>query len=302
MILTLLQQLLGGLPIGNYNTNTTNNTGNNNAHNTNNTGNQPSLQQNQPSQQAGTPPSTSGSSGVPTIIQKITNHDVGSSPSNGTQKCVWQFSQPIGTDDTVVGYVHSTNYYDNTEMYPKAVYDNAGHTYNLSPGVHWAPYPEDIGIWYLTNIQRNPNTLTFDYAQYPASGNTVLNGCDLGFVEYSGVTGISAVVNPVNDNASGPSPSLTISPTTSSLIWVFGATNSGPGDGSDLLTSGYSLLVNNEPTDGMGVWGSNSTVSPGSITLTWNNSRYWNATVCGDGTATTTGCTTIMAAVALSVH
>jgi hypothetical protein len=239
--------------------------------------------------------------GGPAVVQTLTDHGVASSHANGRQKCVWQFSRPIGTGDTVVGYVHSANNNDATEMYPQAVYDNVGHTYNLSPGVHWTPYPEDIGIWYLTNIEGNPNTFTFDYTQYPASGNTLLDFCDLGFVEYSGITGINAVVNPFHDNASGPFPSLTISPTALSLIWAFGATNSGPGDGSDLLTTGYNLLVNNEPSDGMAVWGSNSTVPAGPVTLTWNNSRYWNASVCGDGTHTTTGCSSVLAAVALSV-
>jgi hypothetical protein len=242
-----------------------------------------------------------GGSGSVAVTQSGTSHGIGLS-AGGTQKCVWDITKSglsaIGSGHTVVGYIHSANNADTTEMYPRAVYDNAGHTYTLSPGVHWAPYPEDIGIWYLTNIQGNPSAITFDYTQYPASGNTILDFCDIGLVEYS-ASGINAVVNPFNDNASSANPSLTISPTTSSLIWAFGATNSAT-DGSDLRTTGYHLLINNQPGDGMAVWGSNSTVSAGSITLTWNN-PYWNATVCADGTHTTTGCSTVLAAVALSV-
>jgi hypothetical protein len=258
------------------------------------------------------------------VVQALTDHGTpNSTHGNGTQKCVWPFTAvqdfrgvtgtAVGAGDAVVGYVHTSST-GGTPMYPQSVTDNAGNIYTLSPGILWSPYPEDIGIWYLSNIQGNPNTFTFDYTQYLASGNRILDFCDVGFVEYTGVIGISPVVNPFNAGAV-QTPSLTISLTVPSLIWTLGATNT-VADGSDLLTPGYSMLIAGEQArDGIGVWGSNSTVPSGALTLTWNNS-YYNANglrcramaaflrrpcKCGDGTpAGSTGCTTVISAVALS--
>lgn len=243
------------------------------------------------------------------VAQALTAH--GTPPNitwgNGTQKCVWPFTTvqdfrgvtgtAIGSVNTVVGYVHTGN--AGISVYPQSVTDNLGHIYNLSPGIVWGPYGEEIGIWYLSNIQGNPNSFTFDFTQYPASGNTIIQFCDVGFVEYTGVTGINAVVNPFNAGAV-QNTSLTISPTVQSLIWTLGATNTAT-DGSDLLIAGYSILVEGEQAkDGIGIWGSNSTVSPGPLTLTWDNS-YYNASTCADATpAGPTGCTSIIGAVALS--
>ena len=228
---------------------------------------------------------------TPALVQALTDHGVSSSRANGTQKCVWQFSQPIGTGDTVVGYVHSADQNDQNEMYPQSVTDNAGHTYNLSSGVHWVPWPEDIGIWYLTNIQGNPDTFTFDYTQYPASDGTVLDFCDVGFAEYSGATSLT-VANPVL--IPGTSPSITISPTARALIWAFASPYLG--SASSMLNPGYSVIINDLSTDDMAVWGSNSIVPAGSLTLKWN-APTGNQNPC-DG-STNNGCPTVVAAVAV---
>jgi hypothetical protein len=225
------------------------------------------------------------------VVQTLTDHGVGSAHANGTQKCVWQFSQAIRTGDTVVGYVHSADQNDQTEMYPQSVTDNAGHTYNLSAGVHWVPWPEDIGIWYLTNIQGNPDTFTFDYTQYPASDGTVLDFCDVGFAEYSGATSLT-VANPVL--IPGTSPSITISPTARALIWAFASPYLG--SASSMLNPGYSVIINDLSTDDMAVWGSNSIVPAGSLTLKWN-APTGNQNPC-DG-STNNGCPTVVAAVAV---
>lgn len=236
-------------------------------------------------------------SGAPTggpalaVVQTLTDHGVRSALANGTQKCVWHFRQAIRTGDTVVGYVHSADRNDQTEMYPRSVTDNAGHTYNLSPGVHWVPWPEDIGIWYLTNIQGHPNTLTFDYTQYPNSGGTVLDFCDVGFVEYSRANSVT-VANPVL--VSGTRPSITISPTAPSLIWAFASPYGG--SASSMLDSGYRVIIVNLSTDDMAVWGSNSIVPSGRLRLNWN-APTGNQNPC-DGTSNK-GCPTVVAAVAV---
>ena len=190
----------------------------------------------------------------------------------------------------MVGFAHTDQHSDTAEAYPESITDNAGNRYNLTAGVHWAPYPEDIGMWYLTDVQGNPTTFYFNF---PAG--TTGTHCNAGLVEYSGATTVSAVAGPIA-TASSPYPSLKISPKTSSLIWAFGATNSVD-DGSDLLTPGYSLLINNQRTEGLAVWGSNSPVR--NDVLIWTN-PYWNATICADGTHTSTGCSTLMMAAAIN--
>jgi hypothetical protein len=236
-------------------------------------------------------------SGAPTsgpalgVVQTRTDHGVNSARANGTQKCVWQFRQAIGTGDTVVGYVHTADQNDKTEMYPRFVTDNAGHIYNLSPGVHWVPWPEDIGIWYLTNIQGNPNTFTFDYTQYPDRDGTVLDFCDVGFVEYSGAKSVT-VANPFL--VAGTSPSIMISPTAPSLIWAFASPFEG--SASSMLNAGYRVIIDDLSTDDMAVWGSNSVVPSGPLTLNWN-APTGNQNPC-DKTSNN-GCPTVVAAVAV---
>jgi hypothetical protein len=234
----------------------------------------------------------------PAVVQALTDHGVGSAQGNGIggganngQNCVWQFSKPIATGDTVVGYVHTADQNDQTPMYPQAVTDNAGNTYNLSSPVQWLPWPEDIGIWYLTNIQGNPDTLTFNYEQYPDSGGTVLAFCDVGWVEYSGASSIT-VADPVL--VYGTSPSVTISPPSPALIWAFASPYESTSD-TYINNSGYSVLVNDISTDNMAVWGSNSTVPAGSLTLSWNAVEGSPGSCPYDSN----GCPTVVAAVAV---
>ena len=59
----------------------------------------------------------------------------------GTQQCVWQISQPIGSGDIVVGFAHMTQQGDTAEAYQESVTDDAGNQYNLTAHVHWEPYP-----------------------------------------------------------------------------------------------------------------------------------------------------------------
>jgi hypothetical protein len=207
----------------------------------------------------------------------------------GTQQCVWQISQPIRSGDTVVGFAHMAQDGDTAEAYQESVTDDAGNQYNMTAGVHWVPYAEDIGMWYLTDVQGNPTTFYFDF---PA-GTTGLE-CNVGLVEYSGASTVNAVAGPIA-TASTPLPSLWIAPATSSLIWAFGATNTVD-DGSDLRNLFYRLLINNQSTNGLAVWGSNSPAF-GTV-LTWSNT-LWNANICGDGTHTRTGCSTLMMAAAI---
>ena len=63
-----------------------------------------------------------------------------------------------------------------------------------------------------------------------------------------------------------------------------------------MLKSGYRVIINDLPTDDMAVWGSNSIVPAGSLTLKWN-APTGNQNPC-DGT-TNNGCPTVVAAVAV---
>ena len=221
---------------------------------------------------------------IPVVVQTQSNTSLVS-----TSPCSWTIPQAIGSGHTVMGYLHTTNSTDTAQSYPISITDNAGNTYTLSTGVQWQPYPEDIGYWYNTNITGNPTTINFNF------NNGVSNTCNVGFVEYTGINSVTPIVGPTVD-ASTLNPSITISPSSPSWIWVFGATDTD--EGSELNNSDFVILLPNFSTDGLGVWHSSAMVS-GSKTLTWTNS-YFNASTCGDGSATTTGCSTVMIAAALS--
>jgi hypothetical protein len=180
-------------------------------------------------------------------------------PNTGNS-CVWPLPQHISAGNTVVGFVHFSNANDAAENYPSSVTDDAGNTYNLSAGVHWLPWPEDIGIFYLTNVQGNPTQITVGgFAQTPSG--------DFGFTEYSGASSV-LVVNPVY--IAGDSPSITLTPTSTASLFVFESVY-GPTDSYPISASTpISISIDHSSTDNIAVWNSNSAVSPGSYTFTWN--------------------------------
>jgi hypothetical protein len=181
------------------------------------------------------------------------------------QQCTFTFHNGIGSGNTVIGFVHSANNADNYPMTPDWVKDNNNVAYTLAGVVEWIPFRENINIFYLTDVQGNPTSFTFDFSNYPSSGNTVLGPCNVGFAEYSGV-GSVVVAGPTQN--SGTSPSITISPTLPALIWLFAA-DFGGGFGS-LQNAGYTGIINNWNTDDVGVWGSSFIMPPGSLTLNVN--------------------------------
>jgi hypothetical protein len=235
-----------------------------------------------------------GGSGGPTVVQSTKVDQINSSASGGgPQQCVWTVPA-IGTGDTVVGYVHSANQADNAEEYPQSVTDNAGNTYTLSAPQRWDPWNEDIGIWYLTNVSGNPTTFYFTFP----SGAPAANICNAGFVEYSGVNSVQ-VAGPTQVN--GANPAMTISPASSSLIWafaaVFGQPNTPPLYG--FLTPGYSILIDNVSNDSIAVYGSNSPVSPGPVTLTYTNLDGAPSHTCQAAGGTFNGCPSVLMAAAV---
>jgi len=200
-------------------------------------------------------PLTVVGSNIPPSVQALATSIV---PSSGTQ-CVWTVPQAVAAGNTVMGFVHSSNAPDTQENYPTSVTDNVGNTYNLTAGVHWVPWAEDIGMWYLTNVRGCPNTFTF--SGFPVSPPS----CNVGFVEYAGVSNITLALPRLDGTTS---PSLTISPSAPSWIWAFAADFRG-GQNS-LQNSGYGLLIDNINADDIGVWGSLAQVPAGSLTLRWN--------------------------------
>lgn len=202
------------------------------------------------------------------------------------QQCTLTFSNGIKSGDTVVGYVHSANSTDTSPMTPDGVTDNNNVAYVLAGAVQWQPWPEDINIFYLTNVEGNPTSFTFDFSNYSTAAI-----CNVGFAEYSGVSSV-VVAGPTL--ISGTSPSITISPTSPALIWLFAADLGG--GFSSLQNSGYTGIIDNWSYDDIGVWSSNSTVRARSLTLNVNAPRG-NENPC-DGTFYD-GCPTTLAAVAL---
>lgn len=219
----------------------------------------------------------------PEIVQAPSASFASNSP------CNWTIPQAIAWGDTVVGFVHTTIQNDAGEAYPTSVTDNAGNTYVLSSGVHWEPYPEDIGYFYKTNVTGNPTVFHVNF------GNGQTNDCNVGLVEYSSVSAVTPIVGPTQDHNS-PTPSISISPATPSYIWAFGATNSI--SNASMLSSGFNVLIDDQPADGLSVWGSVDQLS-GTQTLTFENGVYANST-CLDGTQTTTGCSAVM--IAAGIH
>jgi len=235
----------------------------------------------------------------------------GDAPSNG-QTCTFTINQPIATGDTVVGFIHIMNAQDNTYMAPQAVTDNKGAIYTLAAPVDWLPWQEGINIFYLTNVQGNPTSFTLDFTNYPASGGTVLGGCNVGIAEYSGA---GNVVVAVPTQLSGPAPSITVSPTSPALIWLFTAdwysdNNATVDQNTSLLqNSGFRVITDNWHTENIVVWSSNNLIQTSPITLTLNAPGA-DSCAAGAGSGISRfirlpmfgrfhGCPTVLAAVAL---
>lgn len=200
----------------------------------------------------------------PSLLWSANTHGAGAQ-ANGTQQCVWNLGQSIPPGATALGFIHTADANDVNPVYPQSIYDNAGNSYNMSPGVTWSPFPEPIGVWYLTNVQGSPHQITLDYTQYPNDGKTTINFCDAAVFVYSNVTGL-AIVNPVLED--GPSASLTISTPNPSLIWAFAAIYTNINT-TLIATPGFSVLDDNFG-DNIEVSGSNGLVPAGDVTLTWN--------------------------------
>jgi len=212
---------------------------------------------------------------TPAIVQSLTSHGVSSMNTTGDpQICTWTLSQPIAAGDTVVGYTHMSSNSDTAATYfnPGAITDNAGNAYNISSPVDWTSFPEDIQIFYLTNVNGPVSTLTFNLSNWSSSHNNI-GFCDVGWTEYKNVNNI-VIVNPSLIPSSNTSPSLTITPTAPSLIWAFASPfveQYNPSQTLILPSSGYSVIINNDG-DNIDVWGSNSLIST-SQTLTWNSNN-----------------------------
>jgi hypothetical protein len=176
--------------------------------------------------------------------------------------CTWVLPQAVATGNTIVGYIHGANDGDTVPIYPTSI-TLGSNTLSLTPSVNWTSFPEDIGFFYLTNVTGNPTTLTYNFS----TTVTDTGACDSGFVEYSGNTGL-LVVNPALQTGT-ISPSVTITPTSSALIWGFGTPFENDIEGA-LTNSGYGLLVNSLANTDMAIWGSNTNVSAGSQNLVWN--------------------------------
>jgi hypothetical protein len=232
----------------------------------------------------------------PSLVRTALAHGSGRLNSNmkNGQLCVWQMPQAISAGDTVVGYGHFANAADYLPMYPQQIYDNAGNNYTISPGVDWHPWVESEMAFYITNVQGNPNTITFDFSQYPDNGTgpsetSIGTFCDVGFAEYSGASSVLVLANPIQITGTA-FPSITFTTNSSGLIWVLAATmegSTGPG--------GYSILLDDYPTDDMGVWQSNSIVSPGTYTLRFYNPLGDPSYACaGLGDGVVAGCPSVL--------
>ena len=203
---------------------------------------------------ASAPFTVTGGSTAPPSVQSVSTQFI----APGSTSCSWTIPQAIAAGNTVVGFFHTTDINDETTQAPTSVADDAGNTYTMSSVLHWLPWNEDVGMWYLTNVRGNPRTFTFSGFQVPPY-------CNLGLTEYSGVSNIETAGPTLSSSAT---PALSITPTASSWIWAFAAPfRAGI---NSLQNSGYGVLIDNINTDDMAVWGSLAQVPAGSLTLRWN--------------------------------
>jgi hypothetical protein len=157
----------------------------------------------------------------------------------------------------VVGFTHTSDAGDINENYPTDIVDNAGNTYTMTAHVHWEPFPEDIILFYATNVSGTPTQIIFSGFQLPGVV------CNVGFTEYSNANTVDITPPAL---VFGDSPQLTVTPSNpNALIWAFGALPEG-----SLAQQGYHVLIDNFSFDGIQVLGSNQLLT-GSQTLTWVN-------------------------------
>jgi hypothetical protein len=247
----------------------------------------------------------------PALVQSATVCGTNPEKCPGTapgQQCVYTFPRPIATGNTVVGFVHSSNKDDrpvpaqasdptHALMYPQWVRDSAGNNYTLTTPTFWSPWPEYDTLFYRTNVTGNPTRITADFNQYPASGNTILGVCNMGFAEYSGVTAVSPVVNPVSVN--GTSPSITITPTAPSLILTFASLDfQGVTTASQLTNAGFVVVMDSLAADDTAVWQSTSMQPAAPLTLIWTKKHYNDAT-CQVHSKITGTCPAVLGALAI---
>jgi hypothetical protein len=266
-----------------------------------------------------------GPVGGVTLVRTANSHGSGDM-TGGSQICAWNFGSfagdlggynvaagPVGYGNTVVGYIHAANSADNVPLWPRAVYDNAGNLYNLSSYAVWDPFGEAIGSFSLTNVQGNPTIIYFDFSNYPAGplqnvgdtpGNTQIgNFCDVGLAEYYGASQV-VVTDPYLSYSL--TPTATVTNTSNALVWGeasnFECDTAGdnpPCTYQSRGPAGYNILIDDYPGDDMGIWGSNSIVSPGTQTLTWSNPQADPSIGCHGLAGYTNGCPAVVQAIAV---
>ena len=224
------------------------------------------------------------------------------------QNCLMDMQRPITTGNTVVGYSHTVDNTDTTEMHPQAIRDDAGNVYTLTPFHVWDPFNEDILIFTKVGVVGSPKTFTFDFTNYPTGVGTDIgvNSCNMGVAEYANAPALT-IVNPAEFDGATPNPTQSITPTAPALIWAFAAdygmaAGTLPCDRADptgcLTNTGYSLVINNGQNDDIVVFQSNG-LQPANQTqsLKWfnpdSNGQPCNVPI-GHG-----GCPTVLATVAV---
>jgi len=238
-----------------------------------------------------------GGGGGPSLVQTVLTSLFVGGVSVDNQQCTNTWGpgsaaggSAIGTGDTVVGYVHLGDSLQDgtTYLHPNWISDNLGNTYTMQT-VNWVPWGETITIFYGTNVQGNPTSFTIDFSQYPASGGTIPGPCDLGFAEYSGVSGVNATAGPTI--SPGANPSLSITTTAPSVVFLYGALNWD--SFGTLHNTGYTGMIDDHSFNGMVVWQGN--VPAGQTTYVWDNGEGASGTCSYDPN----GCPAGVAAVAL---
>jgi len=178
--------------------------------------------------------------------------------NNGSQTCTWTLPNgPIHAGDTVIGFTHTTDSLDATDMAPQKITDNLGNIYSMGSAIQWNGFAEPINIFYLTQIVGNPTTLTFDFTQYADASPTILGTCNMGLTEYSVAVQSVAFTGPTSVGST-TTPSITFTPSAAGALWFMAAAQT---------TAGVDALLTNDFVVGADTW---FTPSTGFGTATWN--------------------------------